>query len=124
MNTRRTEDGTALDPCPACAHQIEVETRVLRELMAHLVDDLDEPLRQGSGLCWPHLQQALRLCKSPQTCTALLEIHRHLWSELVDNLSEFIRKKDHRFHTEPLSDEERAAIDRSIVVLTGEYPIR
>jgi hypothetical protein len=118
------EEGTVLAPCPACAHQAEVEERALQELLVHLGADLAEPLQQAGGLCWPHLQQALRLCDAPATCTALVTMHRRLWSELVDNLSEFIRKKDHRFQSETVTGAERVAIDRSIAVLTGEYPIR
>jgi len=123
-STNWAGDGAAAHPCPACVHQAAVEERALRELLAHLVADLDAPLRQGGGLCLPHLQQALRLGKTPQTRAVLVEIHSTLWSELEESLSQFIRKKDYRFQDEQVTDQERMAIDRSMAVLTGEYPIR
>ncbi len=124
----KVEEGADVPPCPACLHQTAVEQRALQELLARLVDELDEPLARAGGLCWIHLQQGLQGCGgSPldaPTRTALLTIHRRLWSELVGHLSEFIRKTDHRFHTEPINETERTAIDRSIAILTGEYTIR
>jgi hypothetical protein len=120
----RAEGGTAFEPCPACLHQSQVEERAIQGLLTYLVDDLDAPLQQVGGLCWPHLQQSLRLCDGEQSCVLLVEMHRRLWSEMIEDLGEFIRKQDHRFHGEPATEEERSSVDRSIGTLTGEYPLR
>jgi hypothetical protein len=114
----------SLQPCPPCIIQEEAEERALQALLAHFLEDLDEPLQAAGGLCWPHLQEALRLCRQPPVHAALIDLHRRLWQDLIAHLGEFIRKNDHRFHAEEIDDEERAAIERSILLLTGEYPIR
>jgi hypothetical protein len=84
------------------------------------VNDLAESLRVAGGLCLPHLEQALRSRQQATTRTLLLQLHQTLWEQLVGHLSEFIRKQDHRFRREPVTDDERSAIERSIAVLTGK----
>jgi hypothetical protein len=37
-------------------------------------------------------------------------------------MGEFIRKRDYRYSQETISDEETAAVERSIEMLTGVYP--
>lgn len=111
---------TYQEACPACSQQAQVEQRALQTLVEKLVDDLAEPLQTAGGLCLPHLEQALRTSQQPATRTLLLQLHQTLWEQLVGHLSEFIRKQDHRFRREPITDDERAAVERSIAVLTGE----
>jgi hypothetical protein len=120
----RAESNTGLASCPACRHQDEVEERAIHGLLTYLMDDLDGPLQQVGGLCWPHLQRTLPLCHTAESSTHLVEMHQHLWSKMVDDLGEFIRKQDHRFHSEPATEEERWSVERSISTLTGEYPLR
>ncbi|RIK45148.1 MAG: hypothetical protein DCC55_00405 [Chloroflexi bacterium] len=111
---------TFQEACPACVQQAQVERRALQTLVEHLVDDLAEPLCLAGGLCLPHLEQALRVSPQLATRTLLLQLHQTLWEQLTGHLSEFIRKQDHRFRNEKISDEERAAVERSIAVMTGE----
>lgn len=107
--------------CPACIHQDQAEARGLETLLAHLVGDLDEPLRSAGGLCRPHLQQALQSEREPRVRGILTQLHRQVWDEIIAQLGEFIRKNDHRFHAEKIIEPERAAVERSIAILTGEY---
>ena len=114
----------ATSPCPACVQQAAGEKRALQVLLEHLQQDLDEPLRKAGGLCLPHLQDALQECRQPEVAAALIELQQAAWQDLGAHLSEFIRKNDHRFQGEKITEGERAAVDRAVAALTGEYPIR
>ncbi|NOX63569.1 MAG: hypothetical protein GXP42_16725 [Chloroflexi bacterium] len=106
-------------PCPICDHQAAVEKRAVEELMRHLMDEFKEPLRVAGGLCWPHLQLALRVKRKARAKSVLLEIQESAWKELSGHLDEFIRKRDYRFRHEGLSEQEAASIERAIAALTG-----
>lgn len=108
--------------CPVCANQAEIEARSLRSLLEHLVDDLDRPLAAAGGLCWPHLDQALRSTSDARVRSALVEVHGQVWETLIAQMGEFIRKRDYRFSHETITDEESVAVERAIAVLTGQYP--
>ena len=110
------------DPCLICANQAELEARSLRELLEHLVDDLDAPLQAAGGLCWPHLDLAMRSASDPRIHGRLVSLHDQVWQELIDQMGEFIRKRDYRYSQETISDDETAAVERSIEALTGTYP--
>jgi len=114
----------ATSPCPACVQQAAGEKRARQVLLEHLQQDLAEPLRKAGGLCLPHLQNALQECRQPEVAAALIELQQAAWQDLGAHLSEFIRKNDHRFQAEKITDGERAAVDRAVAALTGEYPIR
>ena len=109
-------------PCPACTHQAEIEARALSELLENLVGDLQAPLRAAGGLCWPHLEQAVAAANDLQLHSALVSLHDAAWQELIDLMGEFIRKRDYRFSGETISDEESAALEQAISVLTGMHP--
>ncbi len=129
LGLRKSGDGDASPPvleptgsCPVCAKQAEIEARALDALVENLVNDLDGPLRKAGGLCWQHLELALQRCADASDQAALVELQSAAWSELVDHLGEFIRKRDYRFQHEPISDAEAASIGQSIEALTGRYP--
>lgn len=110
------------EPCPVCANQAELEARSLRELLEHLVGDLDAPLATAGGLCWPHLDQAVSAASDARVHAALVDLHAAVWQTLIDQMAEFIRKRDYRFSDEVPSDDEAAAVERAIEALTGTYP--
>lgn len=107
--------------CPACMVETRTEDRVAQVLNQHLAGDLDARLRHVGGLCRPHLYFCLSRADSTQHA-ALLELHEALWAELEGNLGEFIRKRDHRFSHETVTDAERDAVERSIRIITGGDP--
>jgi len=53
---------------------------------------------------------------------ALVNLHSDIWQALIDQMGEFIRKRDYRYSQETISEEETAAVERSIETLTGAYP--
>ena len=112
----------AEDPCPACTHKAEIEARSLRELLEHLVGDLEKPLAAAGGLCWPHLDLAMRSANDPRVHSALVNLHDQVWQGWIDQMGEFIRKRDYRYSQETITDEETAAVERSIEIMTGAYP--
>ncbi len=110
------------DPCPVCANQAKLEARSLEELLEHLVGDLETPLAAAGGLCWPHLELAMRSASDARVHGVLVSLHDQVWQGLIEQMGEFIRKRDYRYSQETISDQETAAVERAIETLTGAYP--
>lgn len=113
-------DASPLDPCPACRQEADASDRTMSVLLQHLAGDLDQPLREAGGLCWPHLTRALARCADATTYAALVEVHEAAWGQVVSDLGEFIRKRDHRFRHETVSDAEADAIEQAMDALGGK----
>lgn len=107
----------ALEPCPACSQESDAAGRVLSVLLQHLEGDLDRPLQAAGGLCWPHLR--LALARRPAAHDALVAIHEAAWGQVIAELGEFIRKRDHRFRHETITEAEGAAIEKAMDALVG-----
>lgn len=91
-------------PCPACKHQQTIEEHLIRNLMEHLSqDEFAEGFRKSAGLCVPHLRLALAAPGGSKE--RLLAIQREIWSGLLAELGEFIRKHDYRFTIEEMGEE-------------------
>ncbi len=110
-------------PCPACEQAEAAEGRATKDMLQHFVDDLDQPLAEAGGLCLNHVQQALSLCEDKETHSALIRLHEPLWQEQIVLLDEFIRKHDHRFRHEGITQAEGNAVVCSIDIITGERPL-
>ena len=108
--------------CPACDQAKAAEDRATTDMLQHFVDDLDQPIAKAGGLCLNHVQQALSACEEKDTHAALIRLHEPLWQEEIALLDEFIRKHDHRFRHEGISQTEGNAVVRSIEIITGERP--
>ncbi|NOZ71417.1 MAG: hypothetical protein GXP38_05800 [Chloroflexi bacterium] len=119
----QSSSGAADAPCPACQQERAAENRAIMTLIEYFFQDLEALLHTSGGLCRPHLLASLQqVPRNSKVGTALIELHVQLWQEVTQALQEFIRKKDYRFRDEPITDEERIAVDRSIAILTGENP--
>ena len=93
-------------PCAACEQQAKMEALTLQALVAGLGDPaLQAALRQGAGLCLPHLRRALGAARQPADFKALATISRDLYAALRTELDEFIRKNDYRFQHEAMGAE-------------------
>jgi hypothetical protein len=79
-------------------------------------------LAAAGGLCWPHLELAMRSASDARVHSALVSLHDQVWQGVIEQMGEFIRKRDYRYSQETISDEETAAVERSIEMLTGVYP--
>lgn len=124
VDVKSTEGSIPLAPCPACRHESEVEERAIEGLLTYLVGDLDAPLQQVGGLCWPHLQRTLRLCEDERSRVLLTEMHHRLWSQTIEDLGQFIRKLDHRFREGIPTEATRWSVERSIAIIAGEDSLR
>ncbi|MBN1201877.1 MAG: hypothetical protein JXJ20_08495 [Anaerolineae bacterium] len=103
-------------PCPACEHQAHVEDHLLRNLLDHLdQQEFTGAFSRSAGLCLPHLRAALDTPGDADAKARLLDIQRDIWTELQQDLAEFIRKRDYRFANEVMGregDSPRRAIEQ------------
>ena len=103
--------------CPVCEAEEAAAGRALDVLTQHGDQrDLDQALAEGDPLCLPHARAALR--RRPGFA-ALRARQKRGWSALRDRLLEFIRKSDHNYRWETLTDEEKAAIVGGVRAVTG-----
>ena len=101
--------------CPVCEAESAAAERALDVLTQH-ADQLGRALAEGDPFCLPHAREALR--RRPGLA-ALRARQKRGWSALRDRLLEFIRKSDHNYRWETLTDEERAAIVGGVRAVTG-----
>jgi hypothetical protein len=96
--------------------------RGIEILLAHW-REFSDPLLAAGGLCLPHFIQATDVAAAAER-ESLLAIQQQVWNELAAHLEEFIAKHKSYNHAEPISEEGRLAVERTIAALTGEYPVR
>jgi len=95
--------GTA--ECPACLVEKEATHRAADTLLAHLEDPaIAGPCAQAGGLCLAHLRSVLARADEKQA-RMLQGWQLAIYRGLQEELSEFIRKHDHRFRDEPFGTE-------------------
>jgi hypothetical protein len=110
-------------PCPVCVKVQITEAYYLAALRQHFTgsDNLASVYRASDGLCLPHFRLALAQIADQETFTALVEAQKAIWQRLSAELSEFIRKKDHRFQNESFGPEGDAWL-RAIEAVVGMPP--
>ncbi len=107
-------------PCPACVLEADAEQRTAKILLKHHEDAaVNDAYVAAGGLCLAHFQAALAHA-GPAAAKMLAERQAEAWRRLRDELDELIRKHDHRFQHEPLTDAERVAWQRAIAAAAGE----
>ncbi len=107
-------------PCPACALEADAEQRTAKILLKHFEDAaILDAYRAAGGLCLPHFQVTLSHA-SPAAARLLAERQAQAWGRLRDELDELIRKHDHRFRHEPLTEAESVSWQRGIAAAAGE----
>ncbi|UCC52122.1 MAG: hypothetical protein JSV68_23965 [Anaerolineaceae bacterium] len=108
--------------CPACERRDEAENLALKSLIDALEDQdeqMAEALKMSDGLCLSHLRQTLESMRSHQAFDKLVKITQDQLSALILELDEFIRKSDHRFRHEKISDSERESWRRALQRVVG-----
>lgn len=115
----------ARDACPACLQRLESEQLAFASLMEAL-DKRDEKmvaaLESSEGLCLAHLRHALNLARTKQAFDALVRISQGQLTALLHDLDEFIRKNDHRFREERISQDEAKSWRRALQLVSGSKP--
>lgn len=106
--------------CPACMLETDAEQRTAKILLKHLEDAaIGEAYVAAGGLCLPHFQVALTLA-GPGAAKTLAAWQAQTWGRLRDELDELIRKHDHRFRHEIITDAEAEAWQRAVAAAIGE----
>ena len=92
--------------CPACKIGRDAEDSYLDLLIAHLDDGrLYAAYARGEGLCLSHLVGALERVDDEESRQRLGGPQLARYRQMIRDLDEFIRKRDHRFHGEKYGDE-------------------
>ena len=76
-------------------------------------------LKSSDGLCVAHLRQTLELTRNAQAFETLVALSQEQLSELIQELDEFIRKSDHRFRDEKITEQERESWRRALQRVVG-----
>ena len=111
--------------CPACQDQEKIEKLAFKSLLDALEKE-DAPmlaaLESSAGLCLPHLRTALESVRNAQSFDLLVTIANDQLSVLIQDLDEFIRKSDHRFREEKITEQERESWRRALQRVVGLQP--
>ena len=109
--------------CPVCANAVEVEGHLCATVLSAMKqsDDFLNHFRGSAGLCVQHFAALLGHAHQPQPRTALIDAQVAIWQALEGELSEFIRKNNHRFRGEKFGDE-RDSWERAIALTSGPQP--
>lgn len=107
-------------PCPACVLEEDAQQRTAKILLKHLDDAaIGVAYVAAGGLCLPHFQVVLSHA-GPGAAKTLADWQAQAWRRLRDELDELIRKHDHRFGHEPITDAEAVAWQRAVAAAIGE----
>lgn len=110
----------ATAPCPACQLEEEAAQRAIKTLLKHISDPaIGESYRQAGGLCLPHFTEALDRANASAS-VVLREWQAAAYRRLRDELDELIRKHDHRFRSETITEREAIAWMRAVAGVVGE----
>ena len=106
-------------PCPLCAHLLQQTPVHARSILLDLETDEGQRIYATStGLCVPHLVQALDIGEPRGGVRVVIERQMEVWQGLEAQLQEFIRKNDYQFTGETIG-EERDAWRRAFQLLSG-----
>lgn len=108
--------------CPACERRDEAESLALKsisEALASRDEGMVAALKGSDGLCLVHLRLALESAPNRESFELLVSLTRAQLDALLHDLDEFIRKSDHRFRDERISDQERSSWRRALQRIVG-----
>jgi len=89
---------SSTETCPACRQYQITSDIALSALLEFLGDPrMLDAYRASSGLCLPHLRQAMEIERNLEAQFQLLELTLIKWTDLKGELHELIRKHDYRF---------------------------
>ncbi|MEW5867147.1 MAG: DUF6062 family protein [Bacillota bacterium] len=106
--------------CPACLVAHRVQESYLGVLLNEFGSDpeFEEEFASSSGLCLPHLVEALEMSRDDEASRRLLGASIAKLQELKADLAEVKRKHDYRFSKEPWGSEKDAWI-RAVEIWSG-----
>ena len=105
--------------CPACRLEQAAEERVAKTLLKHLEQkEIGPAYVAAGGLCLPHFQLVLGHASADATST-LAGWQATALHQLRDELDELIRKHDHRFAREPITEADGDSWQRGVAAVVG-----
>jgi len=106
--------------CLACNQREKTISYTLRQMSSALNDArLQDALEKSDGLCMKHLSQLLELVQKPEEADFLLALTRTKLEARQFEMSEVIRKNDHRFSSEGITQDEGLAWRKTMSMLAG-----
>jgi len=110
--------------CPACILETDAAHRTAKILLKHLDDPaIERAYVVAGGLCLPHFRLALSYANEGAS-RILADWQAIAWRRLRDDLDELIRKHDHRFRHEKITDAEAESWRRGVAAAVGEPEIK
>ncbi len=105
--------------CPACRLEEAAEERTAKTLLKHLGrEEIGAAYIAAGGLCLPHFQLVLGHASEEATRT-LAGWQATALRKLRDELDELIRKHDHRFARELITEAEGDSWQRAVAAVVG-----
>ena len=106
--------------CPICTHVTNASAEMIKTLVGQIshFDSLQTAYTKSDGLCLPHYRKALAAVRGEGNSRCLIDAQIGIWQRLHDELGEFIRKNDSRFHGEKFGSE-RDSWQRALAAISG-----
>jgi len=109
-----------LGECLACTRRDEAIKYTLSQITGALDNTtLLDALEKSDGFCFPHLAQLLLQTSKPAEVNFLLTLTKNKLETRQAEMAEVIRKNDHHFHSEGITQEEAIAWKKAMVMLSG-----
>ena len=106
--------------CMACEQQDALFDRSLDEIRKTLGQEkMRNALQDSDGLCFPHLTQSLERIKNTDDIEFLLALTKTQLETRQTEMAEVIRKNDHRFQSEGITEDEALAWKKTMCMITG-----
>ncbi|MFO7881127.1 MAG: DUF6062 family protein [Kosmotogaceae bacterium] len=107
--------------CPACIFEEEQEKYLISVFLKSVeIQEFFNKYRGSFGLCFPHFKKIVEFCEDNNTLEKIKKTEIQIFSELRNELNEFVRKCDYRFSNEGFSSEKNSWI-RAIKKLVGDF---
>lgn len=92
--------------CPVCVVRRREDEAFVGTFADHAMEwRFLESYEQSAGLCFGHLDLVLAGLRDPEGKRSLVASHRKIVARILEELDEFQRKNDYRFHDEPIGAE-------------------
>lgn len=109
-----------LGECLACTRRDEAVKYTLSQIASALDNTtLLGAIEKSDGFCFPHLSQLLLQTSKPAEVNFLLTLTKNKLETRQAEMTEVIRKNDHHFHSEGITQEEAIAWKKAMVMLSG-----
>lgn len=106
--------------CPACERRDSVFDRSMLALSKSLGDEkMRSSLSESDGLCFPHLIHVVEQTKNVEDADFLLSLTKEKLATRQFEMAEVIRKNDHQFQDEKISQEEATAWKKVMCMIMG-----